>query len=61
MDMYEFGRRCKPLNKQYLELFGTIPCIQEYACSREEFLTALETAVETKQEIGYLLPGILEE
>ena len=58
MDMYEFGRRCQPFNKQYKELFGAIPHQGQFSCTREEYLEALALAVSEKKEICYFLPGL---
>lgn len=45
MNSFEFGLACKEYNFQYRNRFGVIPIPSEYACSREQFLDALKTAV----------------
>lgn len=61
MDMYEFGRQCQVLNKQYKELFGTIPHQGQFSCTREEYLEALALAIQEKKVINYFLPGLSED
>lgn len=61
MDMYEFGKLCQPLNKQYKELFGYIPLQTDYSCTREEFLEALSLAISEQKEIFYFLPRLARE
>lgn len=58
MDIFEFGDRCKPLNKAYKELFGYIPNQFDFNCSREEYLNALEKSVLDKKRIEYYLEQI---
>ena len=41
MDSIEFGKKCRPFNIQYRDLFGYVPCREDYSCSQEEFLEAL--------------------
>lgn len=57
MDIYEFGEKCKSLNKQYKELFGYIPHHIDYACSREKFIEALHLAIKEQKEISHYLLG----
>lgn len=45
MNAIEFGIACKEYNIQYRHRFGVIPIYSEYACNREQFLTALKKAV----------------
>ena len=46
MDMFEFGKKCQQLNRQYRQLFGSIPSPVDYACTREQFLEALEKSID---------------
>ncbi len=55
MDMFEFGKKCQQLNRQYRQLFGSIPSPVDYACTREQFLEALEKSIETQQTIDHFL------
>ncbi|MBE5861927.1 MAG: hypothetical protein IKQ25_09130 [Lachnospiraceae bacterium] len=55
MNSIEFGRKCQPFNKEYKELFGKVPCPDDYACNRDEFFDALKKAIETKTEIEKLV------
>ena len=57
----EFNAQVRPLNIQYKELFQEIPCIADYACSREEFLQAMQKAVETKQEISVYVSPVIKK
>lgn len=61
MDIYEFGKRCQPLNKKYKALFGYIPCQMDYACTREEYIEALSLAISEQKEIFYFLTGLSKE
>ncbi|MCD8105087.1 MAG: hypothetical protein LUF35_08825 [Lachnospiraceae bacterium] len=47
----EFNAECIKWNKEYKELFGVIPSIRDYACSREEFLDALRKSIETRSPV----------
>ena len=51
MDNKQFNIRIKPLNVEYMQLFGYIPCITDYSCSREEYIRNLERAVEDHREL----------
>lgn len=61
MDMYEFGKQCQSLNKEYKELFGYIPHQMDYSCTREEYLEALSLAISEQKELFYFLPGLARE
>lgn len=61
MDMYEFGKLCQPLNKQYKQLFGYIPHQMDFSCTREEYIEALSSAINEQREIVYFLPGLARE
>lgn len=41
MDNHTFNRIIKPLNIEYHALFGGIPRITDYSCSREEYCDLL--------------------
>lgn len=56
MNSIEFGKACQPYNKTYKDLFGHIPCPEDFACNRDEFLDALKEAIETKTEIERIIP-----
>lgn len=56
MDSITFGKTCKPYNALYKELFGVVPCPDDYACNRDEFLKALIQAVESKTNIDQIVP-----
>lgn len=55
MDSIEFGKKCRPFNIQYRDLFGYVPCREDYSCSQEEFLEALLKSIETKKDINMFL------
>ena len=55
MDSIEFGKKCRPFNIQYRDLFGYVPCREDYSCSQEEFLEALLRSIETKKDINMFL------
>lgn len=56
MKELEFNRTCRPLNLKYRDLFGSVPTIWEYSCTREEYVEALKKAIETRQLLDTLLP-----
>lgn len=56
MDSIKFGKKCRPYNIQYCELFGYVPCRQDYSCTQDEYFAALLKAIETKVELKELLP-----
>jgi len=55
MNEIQFNKSIRELNKKYCALFNTIPCIQDYSCSREEYVNALTKAIDEKKEIGEFL------
>lgn len=56
MKTIEFGRMCQPYNKEYYKLFGTVPCIDNYAATQEQFFDALKKAIEEEKEIENFVP-----
>lgn len=62
MDKIEFAMRCRELNKEYKSLFGDFPDPKDYACTREEYIEALEQSIRNKCFIvNYLrLAAVLE-
>lgn len=56
MNSIEFGKKCRPINIKYREIFGYVPCYKNYKCSQQEYYDALVKAVETKQEITNFIP-----
>lgn len=55
MDNKKFNIRIKPLNLEYMRLFGYIPCITDYSCSRGEYIQGLERAVKEHRELSTYL------
>lgn len=55
MDDLMFNTQKRKLNKEYLAIFDEVPCMQDYSCSREEYIAALQKAIETKQKIDAFL------
>lgn len=51
----EFSQRLRQVNPKYKECFGYIPCITDFACSREEYLAAMERAIEEERDISEYL------
>lgn len=60
MNNIEFGKKCQPLNKKYYELFKYIPTPSDYIATREEYLVALQSAVDNEVEISTILKRIEE-
>lgn len=56
MNSIEFGKKCRPYNIQYRDIFGYVPCRDDYKCNQEEYFNALLKAVETKAEISTFIP-----
>lgn len=56
MNSIEFGKKCRSYNVQYRDIFGYIPCYQNYKCTQEEYFSALIKAIETRTEISAFLP-----
>lgn len=55
MDNKQFNIQIKPLNVEYLRLFGYIPCITDYSSSREEYIRNLDRAVRDHRELSEYL------
>lgn len=51
-----FNKKKRQLNRAYFEVFGVVPCMQGFSCTREEYLNALNIAIDTKTTIEKLLP-----
>lgn len=45
----------KPLNIKHKKIFGYIPRITDYSCSREEYLNAMKEAIESKKPLSVIL------
>ncbi len=52
MNSIEFGKKCRLYNIRYREIFGYVPCRDDYKCSQEEYFDALIKAIETKRELS---------
>lgn len=48
----------KPYQKQYQEMFGYVPYMCNYFCTRSKFIDALLKSLEEKKEISEYLKGI---
>lgn len=60
MNNIEFGKKCQPLNKKYFELFKYVPTPTDYIATREEYIIALQSAIDDKVEISTILKKIEE-
>lgn len=56
MKTIEFGKMCQPYNKEYYKLFGTVPCINDFATSQEDFFEALKKSIEDEKSIENYIP-----
>ncbi len=56
MKSLEFGKKCKEFNQKYRDLFGYVPCKDDYKCNQEEYLAALIRAIEEKTELATIIP-----
>lgn len=50
MNSVEFGKKCRPHNIKYRDIFGNVPC------SRDECFGALRRAIETRCELSAIVP-----
>ncbi len=55
-----FNKKKRQLNRAYFEVFGVVPCMQGFDCTREEYLNALNIAIDTQTTIENLLPLVGE-
>lgn len=46
---------CRSYNIKYREIFGYVPCKEDYVCSQEEYFEALKKAIDTGNEISTFL------
>lgn len=51
MENQEFNRILRSRNKQYREMFGYIPCITDYICTREQYMEALELSIRSGEKL----------
>lgn len=56
MNSVEFGKKCRPYNIKYKNIFGYVPCRNDYTCSQDEYFNALLKAIESKCELSTVLP-----
>lgn len=56
MNDLTFNKEKRQLNKTYFEVFGVVPCMQGFDCSRDEYIDALKKAISSKTPIEKLLP-----
>lgn len=55
MNSVEFGKKCRPYNIKYKNIFGYVPCRSDYTCSQDEYFNALLKAIETKCELSTIV------
>lgn len=55
----EFSQRLRQVNSKYKECFGYIPRITDYACPREEYIAAMEKAIDEGRDISEYLIGTI--
>lgn len=56
MKTIEFGKMCQPYNKEYYKLFGTVPCVDDYSTTQEQFFDALKKSIIEEKKIENYLP-----
>lgn len=56
MNSVEFGKKCRPYNIKYKNIFGYVPYRSDYTCSQDEYFNALLKAIETKCELSTIIP-----
>ena len=60
MNNEKFNEIIKLKNAEYKNKFGYIPTINEFLCSREQFIEAIERAIETGLDIESFIPKYIE-
>lgn len=55
MKSIEFGKKCRPYNIQYRDIFGYAPCREDYICNQDEYFNALRNAIVSKTELSKFL------
>jgi len=55
MTSKEFSIKCRPYNLKYRDIFGDIPCPQDYTGTQDGFFKALTSAVEERKPISEYL------
>lgn len=55
MNSIEFGKKCRSYNMRYMDIFGYVPCPDDYKCSQDEYFDALRKAIEIKEDISTLI------
>ena len=55
MNSIDFGKKCRQYNIKYRELFGYVPCRDDYQCSQQEYFDALIKAIKDNTELSELL------
>ncbi|MCR5541104.1 MAG: hypothetical protein K6F71_09860 [Ruminococcus sp.] len=62
MSDIEFNLSLRPLNRAYRDIFHEIPCIQNYSCTRDEYVAALKKSIETGKPIDtYLVKAVMPQ
>ena len=56
MNSIEFGKKCRPYNVKYREIFGYVPCRDDYLCNQEDYFSALMQAIELEKELTEFIP-----
>lgn len=55
MKSIPFGKKCREYNLKYKELFGYVPCRDDYKCTQDDYLAALIKAIESKVELSKII------
>jgi len=55
MTSKEFSMKCRPYSIKYRDVFGNVPCPQDYVGTQIEFFNALVKAVEQQKSISEYL------
>lgn len=55
MNSIEFGKKCHSYNIKYRDIFGYVPCKDDYSCTQEEFMEALVKSIKDQKEIDTFL------
>ena len=55
MNSIDFSKKCIPYNKQYRDIFGEIPCPEDYVGTQDEFFAALQKSIKENKSIDNFL------
>ena len=55
MNTAEFNAECRKRNKVYREIFGCIPRVTDYVCTREEYIASMDKSIKTGEPLEHFM------